>query len=401
MTNYAQEEKIAILRGGDAEFVSAIPGVALFTMSAMSSFLFPVLTAMVNERMPIDASTFSILAGIEGAGGILAAGTAPFWIRRVAWRPVAILSMVVLALGTIMTLFIGSVTQLMAVRLVMSVLGSGPAASLGIAALVRSRNPDKSFGYGAAGQSIIPSIFMFAASLSWLQNPNRLMPILAVVFAATSLLLLRLPSKPSQPTDGDQVTSGRISLPGMTIVACAACIVAAYMAYWAFSERIGRDAQLDPDNVSLLLSLSFFMSFIAGLGVAAVAGRWSRAWNFYIGVTLLTGSLVPVAIVNNPWTFALSVFGLNFFINVLNAVGLPALADIDKSGRIASATPAFQFIGATGGPLLAGPVVVAVGYNSSALVAIGFGFAALATFIFAIRRAGRLEISGPSIGYKV
>jgi hypothetical protein len=355
-------------------------------MGAFGAFVFPVFMALVNREIPLDAHEIAILAGVEGFGGVAAAATAPWWIYRFSWRTIAIAASLALLCGTFLTMMATSFETLFAVRLGTSFFGAGPAASLGIAALSRTRFPDRSFGYGGAMQAIVPSAVMFAASFSMFATADRFLMLLAGIYAAAIPLFLALPGHRHEPAE----TGPRARLGGRAgaIMLCVLAIAGCFQGYWAFSERVGH-AVFSAQTLPTLLSLSFFMSFTAGLVPALVAGRWPRTWIFYTTTALLAVTLAPVAIVNTQWTFAASVFGLNFVTVLLNAIGLGALADIDRTGRLAATAPVFSSIGLMLGPISAAPLIAGGHYELSAFVAIAFGLLAAVAFHIAVRGPGR------------
>lgn len=369
-------------------------GYIFYALAPLFIFASPVFIGIMADRLHLTPAQMGGLAAIEATGGIFASVTAPHWIARVPWRPLAFWAAAVAVIGALLGITATSFEQLLVIRLTSSILGCGVLYAIGVAILARTAKPDRHFAIAGGLQAAVPALTMFlvpwAAKVS---GSNLALGVFAAAFAC-SLLGIRF-MRMSTEADLERTVDLRMrtsafGLQGLAILGSTLCLAAASGAYWSFAERIGVQAALSADAIGAVLAVAS----IAGVGGSALAvfliGKASRSVLFAFGSI---GYLAALAMLHARITLPLyaTTAVLSYICSVfLTPLQFGAIAQLDHEGKLAVAAPAAQSLGVMAGPFAAGLAIRGNDFVVSAVVA--GAFAILTWILFVISTTTRVRV---------
>ena len=363
--------------------------VWLSAVGAVTFNIQPLYLGALAEHLGLGPSRLGFVAGVEILGAALAGVAASFWIRRLSWRRVAGGALVVMIAGNLLSVLVTDYAALLALRFLTGLCGSGTVYALSLAALGDTRHADRNFaialfaqvGLAILGYLVLPGLVPSAGTAA------IFLPLAAV--AGLALPLLRalpggpVPERPARP----EAAHGAGAAPAAIWLAllCQFVWFLGLGGLWAFLERIGDAAGLEPGAVGNAIAAGMAMGLLGALAAAVLADRVGRTLPFsvalatqLVAMTLLgdVGSLsafvVAVALYNATWNFALPyLFSL--------------AAAADATGTRVVLLAAAQTVGLTIGASLAGVLVEHTGLGGAGVQGVLAVLAAMALFATAAR----------------
>lgn len=323
----------------------------------------PAVVEGFVKFLGFDAVAAGYAASIEVWGIALSAILLPLVEKRVNWRAVIVVSIVLMALGNAASAFTADRSLFLLLRLMVGI-GAGGLISLSFAAVGLTDNPDRNFGYmimwvmiyGAAGLWLVPSAFALGG-----------MKLVLFFFALFPLIVLPfvryLPrgGESAAHTDGSAVELSR-GMKGFALVAMLLYFVAQGIV-WAYLFLIGTSDGLSEQEVANALTLSQFAGVLGAWTFGVLGARLGRG--FSLTASVLGGSLCLLFLRGHPGfaIFALVVCIYNFFWNVAQPALLSAMAVFDRRGKMVLAATAMQMIGLALGPAFAAYVMTSGDYS--------------------------------------
>ncbi|MEH6577663.1 MAG: MFS transporter [Amphritea sp.] len=331
-------------------------GIVLGSFVLMVFLIQPLLIGALAGQGFSEAD-LGLLAASDLLGMAIASVLGLFWVKRLPWRPVALVGLLAVIGGNLLCIGQNDFASLIALRLLAG-LGAGSVVVLTFSIIARTSHPDRYTSFFIAFEVFSQAIaFTLMANIVTTQGINSLYYLFAGLAAVGVLLVAFVPhSGASEALDesGSAVTEpvGRSVL--LLILAAMAIFFLAQSALWAFSERIGADAGLDAESIGNVLAIT---------SLFAVAGALLAGW-----LDLRFGRVLPIAIAAIAQIVLLAlfqgemslvhyaiVFGLfGFFWNLGIPYQVGVLVSHDKELRFAALIPAFQGIGLALGPAMAG-----------------------------------------------
>ena len=369
--------------------------VLLAFLATAGLFYVNIMPALVAGL--IDGLGFSNReAGFVGSANVYGAAcgalVAVFLVRRLPWRPMQVVLLVLLLSLDLVSTLVKTAEPLIALRFLHGVVG-GTSVGTGLAVMARTAIPDRAFGmllavqYGAGGLGI-----MFLPGLARSHGPEVLFLALASFTAVTLAMLPFLAEYPprSAAAASAQSAAWLKRLPLVRTLVAIFLFQAANMALSAFVIPLGRHYGLDDGFISRTIGVANWIGVIGAVAVIWMAGRFNRT--------------APVA-----WVLALSFAGVVAFLlsgmpavfiaaNVVTAIAwsfvIPYLfgmcADFDAAGQSATLAGFFSKMGLATGPAAA---ALLLGQDNYALL-IGVSAAGLAACLLAALGPARLLDAG-------
>ncbi len=333
--------------------------VLLAFLATAGLFYVNIMPALVAGL--IDGLGFSNReAGFVGSANVYGAAcgalVAVFLVRRLRWRPMQVVLLVLLLSLDLVSTLVKTAEPLIALRFLHGVVG-GTSVGTGLAVMARTAIPDRAFGmllavqYGAGGLGI-----MFLPGLARSHGPEVLFLALASFTAVTLAMMPFLadyPPRSAAPAASAQSVAWLKRLPLVRTLVAIFLFQAANMALSAFVIPLGRHYGLDDGFISSTIGVANWIGVIGAVAVIWMAGRFNRT--------------APVA-----WVLALSFVGLVAFLlsdvpfvfiaaNVVTAIAwsfvIPYLfgmcADFDTAGQSATLAGFFSKMGLATGPAAA------------------------------------------------
>jgi predicted MFS family arabinose efflux permease len=350
----------------------------------------PAVVEGFVKYLGFDAVSAGYAASVEVWGIALSSILLPFFAKRVNWRTVIVLSILLMALGNAASAFAPDHSVFLVLRLFVGI-GAGGLISLSFAAVGLTENPDRNFGYmimwvmiyGALGLWLVPSAFETGG-----------MKLLLFFFAAFPLLVL--PFVRFLPRGGESAPhtdANAVELPRPAKASALLAMLLYFVAQgivWAYLFLIGTDDGLSEQQVANALTLSQFMGVLGAWTFGAFGARISRSRALTLSV--LGGSLCLLFLTAHTTfaVFALVVCIYNFFWNVAQPALLSAMAVFDRRGRMVLAATAMQMVGLAAGPALAAWVMTSSAYSTVIGSGVALFVASWLLIYFPVRRHASL-----------
>ncbi len=341
----------------------AIASLTLLTVFAWLGFIFlPVLVDLYIRSYRLSQAEAGVLAGIEVGTLAMVALALSGAIHRRNKRLLCIAGASLVIIGNSCSLFASAPYGMGSSRMVVGA-GLGLAVSATNALPALSRKSEFLYALGQFALCIVGSLLIFVVPLAL----ERAGPagIFGLEISMGVLALLASAGLPEGISATREKSSGRMWMDVATfrVLAGAWVFYLVQTALWAFAGQAGERAGLDAFDVNLYLAASA----MAGVGGAALA----------MSLGTRTGILWPIVL----GFLAQATFGLLLYLGPTRSIYIPAVlmitfssvfvtpyllalaADLDVTGRVASAAGAFMNFGAMVGPVVAGALTVRFGYG--------------------------------------
>lgn len=369
--------------------------VLLAFLASAGLFYVNIMPALIAGL--IDGLGFSNRqAGFVGSANVYGAACgalfAVFLVRRLPWRSMQVVLLVVLLALDLVSTLVKTAEPLIALRFLHGVVG-GTSVGTGLAVMARTAIPDRAFGmllavqYGAGGLGI-----MFLPALARSHGPEVLFLALAAFTAVTLAMLPFLAEYPprSAAVVPTHVTGRARNWPLFRTLIAVFLFQAANMGLSAFIIPLGRHYGLDDDFISGTIGVANWIGAIGAIAVIWMAGRFGRtapiAWMLALSMAgvaaFLLSSAAPVFIGANVITAIAWSFLIPYFFGMC--------ADFDPAGQSATLAGFFSKMGLATGPAAA---ALLLGNNNYPLL-IGVSAAGLAVCAAAVLGSARLLDAG-------
>ena len=346
-----------------------IAAVALSCIGIFGLLPQPIFVGALQDYLGFSSQQAGLITAGEVIGGAISSILAAFWIRRISWRTAALFGITVVIAGNIASSFATSYSGLLGLRLVVGLLGQGVCFAVAIAAISETRETDRNFAFSIAAQVAFGIVAFSALPLlvaRW-SLAGILVP-LAIIAALIAPLVRWMPTGSSQELGASAGAGNASALPALAALATLLVWCVGLGGFYAFEERIGVAAGLEPTSVGPALSAAVFAGFLGALAASWVADRWGRILPVafalaaqIVGIWLLQGDMVWLR-------FAAIASVFHFFWNFTGPYLMGTVAGNDTTGRIAVLIPAAQFGGFAVGNALAGNLIAGSGLVAANVV---------------------------------
>lgn len=372
---------------------ASIAAILVLGAVAVAGFnIQPMYLGALADHLGFSTEQLGVIAGIEIAGSALAGVAAIFWIRRLNWQRVALVALLILGAGNVISAYVTNFESLLIVRFLTGFLGIGTNYALAIAALSDTRHTERNFSMAVVVQVsvAIAGFLLLPSYIAEFGTPAVFLPLAVAAFAVVPFLK----HLPEGGTKESVVTREVVDSKTWPIWLALACQCVWYLGIggvWAFVERIGVDAGIEAEGIGNALAIGMAVGLLGAFVAAALADRFGRVIPFAVamlgqllavwllaGLDDANGLVIAICLYNGTWNFALPyLFAL--------------AAEADSRGRLVVLMSTAQAVGLTFGATLAGALIgrwdlIAVTWQGgiAALAALGI-FAMLASTLRGIR----------------
>lgn len=297
------------------------------------------------------------IASAEMWGIALTTVVMTFFASRFNWRRVFAVSLVVMALGNIGSLFADAPPVFGAWRFIAG-LGAGGVVSLSFAVVGLTNNPDRNFGYLIMWVLVYGAIVLLAMPTVFQLVGMNGMIVFFALFPASGLAFVRW--LPYSGEEHVQVEEDAVTLPGRFRSLALSAMFLYFLAQgvvWAYLFLIGIAGGATEQQVANGLTASQFLGVAGAFVAAMVGGRFGRSIPLSIGII---AGIVPLFFLfgaTGAWVYGMAVCVYNFAWNMTHPYLLAAMASFDRSGRVVVYAVAFQMLGLANGPWIAARVI--------------------------------------------
>lgn len=366
----------------DAKAISA--AVVLSVVGVSGFLILPVLLDTIAKHFGFSESEVGYYAALTGAMAAVASLAAVVWVRRVNWRSAALVSLLLMGLGTGLATVADSFVTL-TLAMMVTALGGGAAYSLALTILSDDPRAEQVFGYSVAAQVTfqVAGLLIFP----WL---SRNFGFTGVLYSLIILILLALLASRLLPERGLDKEDKKIShaifspAPLLALLGCFFFFVNVG-GYWSYIGLMGTDAGLSEETVSNLLALGVSVGVLG-----ALLASWSGE-RFGIVTPLVfcaLGTIVSILVLSGGFSssqFLASTATYNLVWNLSLTFQYAVVARVDNTGSSVAAAPSFHAAGGAAGPGIAAVLFPTLGFLTVHLLVAVSVTASLVLLVMALR----------------
>ncbi|MBL4617913.1 MAG: YbfB/YjiJ family MFS transporter [Robiginitomaculum sp.] len=344
-----------------AVFLAFLATAGLFYVNILAAIVDGLVSGMgLSEGVAGDIGSANIYGAALGA--IIAFAV----VKRLPWRPMAVLALIGLITLDLGSIAIRSAEVLLPLRFVHGLIG-GFLVGTAFSVIARTQSPDRTFGmllfvqFGLGGLGV-----MFLPRLVPIFGTQALFLSLAAFSFATLLMVPFLDRYDADRVRRPLANKDKVrTLPLVQTLAAIFLFQMANMALLAFIIRLGRGYGLDTNFVSMALGLATWIALIGPLVVMVIGLRFGRFWPLAIGIVLTLVGTALFHLSASPWAYLLANCGTGITWGMAIAYLFGMTAEFDKSGRTSALGGFISKLGLATGPMIAGRVLDAgLGFGS-------------------------------------
>ncbi len=359
------------------------------TIGGLPFNVLPVMLGSLADSFKLDAQTTGMIGSVCFAGYLVGTLGAPFWMNRVNWRLLTIVS----AIGTAASFAASSqIDTLEWLVVVWALIGFFASTMTCLGMRILSDLPDKvrAFGTRQGVELTVTAAVLFALPpliISHYQYPGAALSLAAVV-AILGLSAFWVPTGAQSNQDaaaqGTPATSAYLPAMAWQSLALFFVFLVGNIGLWAFLERIGSSLQIAPAEMGIVFAVLKLLGGVAAFFTAAVGERVgpTRAAWWVLGTVGL--GLVLLQTASAFIGFALGAWIWEFAFTCGCVFHAASIARSDPSGRAVMLVPAVFALSSMAGPGLAGQIVA--GGNYVGLLAFALASTLLPALVNLFRR---------------
>jgi len=330
----------------------------------------PLIVGALIDDYHFSPSQSGFVAGIEMAGigvsALIVAAIGASWNRRLIILAGATLGI----LGSVVPVLSAAYILILLSRL-MAGVGSGLIASIVLAVIGTSRDPDRTFGlyyiFTFAGSSLLVPTGVWV--LARFHVPGGYI-LLAVLLAAVYATAHRFPVAFSG-LHGDRRRRNLPRFPMKAAVWSLGLSLAFWFGLggvWAFVERLGVQAGLSQVVIGSVLTVGPLASIAGALTASVLHTRLGRTPLLAASIGLATLSVAMLGRASSLAGFSVAVLIFSYIWPLFLAYLGGAMSILDPAGRIIAMSVTSQTIGMAVGPAVAGVIAGHFGYAAIAVL---------------------------------
>lgn len=370
-----------------------LPTILVGVMGNSVIYLIPLLVGgMVTDRGFTEQQA-GLLASIDLGGYALATALTAYLVGHLNWRHLAFGGLALMVLANAATTTLHAFDTFAAARFV-SGLGCGVLAGLASVSLSQTENPERNFGLLLAAALLFGTAGLWGLPVLTAQyGLNSAYWLLASMALAVALVAGRLPEAhaPSAEAGGD---SGGVNwlLVGAVLVSVT-LFWAEQNAVYAYIERIGNAAGLDPTFIGFSLGMANLTGFAGAALVAWLGTRAGRLLPLAVATVLQLACLLALSGGLSSMAFIVAFGTMSLAWNIVNPFQLGILSGVDPSGKTLALAATVTGIGLAAGPAMGSMAIASGGYGAILWLAAGLAVVSFALLLLPLRRA-KMAFSG-------
>jgi MFS family permease len=378
--------------------LAILSAVVLSALGALFYNLLPMFLGVAQDYRELDNQGIGLLSSMFFAGYTLTTSTAFFWIRRINWRTVTILS---LTLGSLALLLAGYTQSHALLMLCIFVAGGAFSTVYGIGttALGDTSNPARWYGLKISAEAMLGAILLFVLPGTLISSHGFMGMMMGMVFAVLLLLpaLSWLPKAGTIEQEGDsgelQMSSQLRIAVWIGLFAVTVFIFSATM-IWAFVERMASTAGFDAVLVGKILSLTLIFAVLGSLAAVVMGDRFGSGKPFAAATVIFLLALTWLSGTLTVTSFAIGACLLTMAIGLGITYVITIVADLDMDGRFVVLTVPAIGIGVMTAPAIGGLLTSSQDFSTifmvgaaSVILSLVAGLLALAKGLPIVRKA--------------
>lgn len=293
-------------------------------------------------------------------------------ISRYSARKLIATGLVLVAIGHALTVLAADVLVMAAFQAIGG-LGTGLVICVVMATAARTRYPEMTYGWinGSVGAYLsimaltVPKLLIYGGFTAI----YGFYAVLAIVglFWLPAIPNVRAPNAPEATPDVDigKLKTGVLANKGGWIALCGMGIFYfSVSGMGGFIERIGVNANIPLETIGFAFFIGGLLTIVCPIAAGVVGARFGSTRPLILVGSLMCITALLLSTGGSSAGFLASVPMWIVLPAVLTPSFLGGLAVIDPTGKLAGAQPAFATLGGSMGPMIAGGVADAGGYDT-------------------------------------
>ena len=356
----------------------------------------PIMTEVLVGSLGLSAKSAGQIFAVEALGTALAPLAATLWMGRVRWRTAAIVALLIVIAGNIVSSYQTTAGALTVLRFAVGFLGQGTAFTLAIGIISSTSQKDRNFAFLIAAQVVLGVLCFLLLPLPKDAGVSGvLLPL-----AGLALLTLATVGWVPKPTAaaGSHGAAGSGGSVGPAFIALAVMLIwcTGLGSIWAFVKLIGSSGGIDPAQVGVALGISTGVATLGALAAAWLGDRIGRIIPVTVALLVQVAMIMLLQGQMSFLQFAVTAAVFQIFWNLTGPYLMGTIALSDNSGKISLLIPTAQIGGFFLGPVIAGQFLKGQGFGPANTVAIICFLLALALFIPTAMRLNKQLASRPA-----
>ena len=338
----------------------------------------PMILGSAADGFNLSPQQTGLLGGATLMGWVAGTALCFFILKKANWRHVSIIGLLVASTGVHLSLVSDSVGLIYLAWFILGVGCSLPTCVV-FEVMAHTENPERSFGLlifsivvtSAAVLYVFPLYILPEWHYTGLVNGFSFMILLMV------LLAWKLPAGRLQQHEQAGVRQSSNGSNSAAWIAIAVFLVffAGQSGLWAFLERAGREIDLPPADIGVVLAILKVVGGLACVVTAVVATRYGNRWPYIVSFVGIVISVYLLDRMDSLATYAIGSWIWEFFFTLVVVYLTAEISRLDKTGQVVVLMPGAIGLGGASGPAIAGFLKTGPGFMPV------YGFAVICAFI--------------------
>ncbi len=326
----------------------------------------PVYLEVVGLSLSLTGEQIGWLASTDSIGLALATLLFSVFIKKVNFRTVLTVGVIITVLGNFASAFVQDFLLLCFVR-TLTGLGEGMIVAVGISALGMTKNPNRWFGFYTATMVVVQAIGLVLIPIIY--DSFSLLGVfigIGLLYLLPLAAIKLLPCKSEDFKTVEDVVKPTFKQPKKLLNLGLISLLFCYMGVsgvWAYMSLMGTSAGLTLSFVSQALAISMIAGLLGAIFFALIGDISKKVGLMLISLILMALSLWGLEgnLTEMRYLIALSVFA--FFWSIASARLSAVISDVDHSGKYISAAQTVLGFAYILGPILAATLLQDTGYT--------------------------------------
>ena len=377
----------SILPRGRQLFVVMAAASIASTIGGLPFNALPVMLGSLAESFGLSAQTVGLIGSTCFAGYLVGTLGAPFWMNRLDWRVLTVVS----AAGTALAFAASAAVQhVQFLYVTWAAIGFFASTMTCLGMRVLSDLPDKVRAYGVrqGTELAITAAVLFALPplvIVYWKYPGAAC-VLAVVVALLGVSAFWVP-RHALATSVAKRAQGALPLTSMLALGVFFCFLVGNIGLWAFLARMATSLKIAPAETGLVFAVLKLLGGAAAFAVAAAGDRLGERLRYVLVLGGLSLGLALLAVASGFLPYALGAWIWEFSFTCGCVFQTAAIARSDPNGRAIVLVPAVFAVGSMVGPGLAGKLLA--GGSVGPLLMLALASSVVPVLAYSMRRPNR------------
>ncbi|EMI5491531.1 MFS transporter [Providencia stuartii] len=342
----------------------------------------PAVASQLASQWQLSADKIGYLFSAELGAMSFATIPAWYWINRINWQRIAVLSIIVFIIGNLISAFATTYAALFIFRIIASLAG-GTLMIICLSCAGKTENPSRMYAFWVLGQLILGTLGLLALPPLFEQFGLRIVYfILAALMIVSFPLIKAFPDqvvKKEQPQNAAMVnTKNNVANKTMAIIAILVFYICLSQV-WTFIGLFGEKSGLNAEENGRVLAIATVLGIIGSMIAAAIASKFKTNKLVFLGYGLLIASILLLLDSPVVTRFIIAAFLFKFTWTFVLPFIMATVSQLDTSGRLMNNINLVIGGGMALGPAIGGYILV----NSTNMV-VFISFALLCSICSAI-----------------